>query len=290
MRYRSFGDQTGAVSALSVRLDDSRHKGSAVDWRDFVFAAMEAGINSFEVGAPSAALQTGVAEAFGAIERRLFTISWRTSLAGGAYGATQRARELLDALGLDLFDLLILDLEGHQRSPSTVADIRDSGVARLIGAAGPAGLLDEAIIGGEFDCLAMHMNPSGGWNERNRIRNASQRGMGVVICDTGLEANPSKSPAAKRRLLQLFTGRGKSPAGSAFQVDVPGWTTQQIAIAHALTDPCISTIVVQPDCTPSMEGLAWCVERDLPAGAQAQIEMSRFSAPPGMVERRRVPR
>jgi hypothetical protein len=290
MRYRSFGDRLGAVSALTVRLDDSRRKGSAVDWRDFVFAAMEAGINSFEIGAPSPALLAGVAEAFGAMERRLFAIGWRTSLVGGAHAASQRARELLDALGLDLFDLLTLDLEGHHRSPTAIADIRDSGVARLVGAAGSPALLDEALLGGEFDCLVMQMDPDGNWNERNRIRTASQRGMGVIIVDAGLELNPTTSPSPKRGLLQLLTGRAKPQLAANFEVAVPGWNGQQIAVVHALSDPCVSTVVVQPDCTSSMENLAWCVERDLPAGAQAQIEMARFSGPPPPIERRRLPR
>lgn len=291
MRYRSFGNRLGAVSALTVRLDDSRHKGSVTDWRDFVFAAMEAGVNSFEVGATSPALLAGAAEAFGSMERRLFAIGWRASLAGGPIAVAERARELLDAMGLDLFDLVTLELEGHHRGPAAVSDLRDSGVARLVGASGTAEQLDEAIAGGEFDCITMRIDGEGGWNERHRIRNASHRGMGVIMVDGGLETAAATNPSPKRGLLQLLIGRPKpKPAAANINLDVPGWDSQQVAVVHALTDPCVSTVVVQPDCTPSMENLAWCVERDLPAGAQAQIEMARFSGPPPAIERRRVPR
>ena len=57
-----------------------------------------------------------------------------------------------------------------------------------------------------------------------------------------------------------------------------GWTEQQVAIVLTLTDPSISSLVVQPNSVSALESLAWCVEQDLPAGAQAQIEMARFSA------------
>ena len=89
----------------------------------------------------------------------------------------------------------------------------------------------------------------------------------------------------------LFRRRPAPPApGPASRVQVPGWTEQQVAIAHALTDTAISTIMVQPVCAPTLEGLAWAVERDLPAGAQAQIEMARFSGPAVEAERGRARR
>ena len=41
MRYRSFGDKLTSVSAITLRLDATRRKGQAADWRSFVFAALE---------------------------------------------------------------------------------------------------------------------------------------------------------------------------------------------------------------------------------------------------------
>ena len=70
MRYRRFGDRLATLSALTLRLEDARRKGSANDWRDFVFAALEAGINTFDIGQTSPNMLTGVAEAFAAVERR----------------------------------------------------------------------------------------------------------------------------------------------------------------------------------------------------------------------------
>ncbi len=276
MRYRSFGDRPASVSAITVRLDDTRHKGHAVDWRDFVFAALEAGINAFEIGHTSVAMLTGAAEAFAAMERRLFVVSWRTDLSGGALETSQRVRDLAMSLGLTQIDLLTLDLDGPLRDPGVLSDLRQTDVARWLCVAGPPSVVDEAIAGGQFDGVVIKVDPAGGWADRNRMRAAANRGMGVIALDVGLELRLSETPAAKGGLLGLFIRR-PAPATANFRVDVPGWSAQQVAIAHALTDPCISTVMVQPHCTPTLEGLAWAVERDLPAGAQAQIEMARFS-------------
>jgi hypothetical protein len=286
MRYRSFGDRSASVSAITVRLDDTRHRGSAVDWRDFVFAALEAGINAFEIGHTSVAMLGGVAEAFAAMERRLFVVSWRTTLSGGALETSQRVRELAAGLGLQQIDMLTLELDGPLRDPGVLTDLRSTEVARWLVVAGPPSVIDDAILAGQFDGVVMKNDPSGGWTERNRIRAAAARGMGVVALDVGLEISTADAPPLKRGLFSLFVRRSVPPAPK-FRVHVAGWTAQQVAIAHALTDPAISTIMAQPTCTPTLEGLAWAVERDLPAGAQAQIEMARFSGPPEEVETRR---
>jgi len=289
MRYRSFGDKLTSVSAITLRLDATRRKGNAADWRDFVFSALEIGINSFEIGHTNGSMLAGVAEAFAAVERRLFMVGLRTTLTGGAIEAAQSAKALADSLGLTQIDILTLELDGPLRDPGLVADLRLTRVSRWLTVAGPASVLDDAIAGGQFDGLVMKSDPNGGWNDRNRIRAAAARGMGVIAVDVGLENGATEEPPAKTSLFNLLRRR-PAPADTSFRVHVPGWTEQQVAIAHALTDTAISTIMVQPVCAPTLEGLAWAVERDLPAGAQAQIEMARFSGPPAGVERRRTQR
>ena len=289
MRYRSFGDKLTSVSAITLRLDATRRKGQAADWRNFVFAALESGINSFEIGHTSVPMLVGVAEAFAAVARRLFMVGWRTTLSGGAIEAACRVNELADSLGLTQIDILTLELDGPLRDPGVVADLRRTEVSRWLTVAGPPNVLDDAIAGGEFDGMVMKSDPDGGWNDRNRIRAAAARGMGVIAVDVGLEIGVAEEPPAKSGLFDLLRRRPAPPA-PGFRVQVPGWTEQQVAIAHALTDTAISTIMVQPVCAPTLEGLAWAVERDLPAGAQAQIEMARFSGPAVEAERERARR
>ena len=280
MRYRTFGDRLGSVSALTVRLDDHRHKGSSTDWRDFVFAALEAGINSFEIGQTTPGLLNGAAEALAAVERRLFVVSWRTNLAGGAGETAGRIDEMAATLGLQNLDLVTLELEGPLRDPGVMADLRQAEKARWYGVFGPNNVLDESILRGDFDGMALRLDPEGGWNERNRIKAAGNRGMGVIAMDVGMDFGGQTTEPAKPGFLKRLIGWQGPQMSPAFRIDVPGWTEQQVAIALTLTDPCISSIVVQPTCIPNLESLAWCVERDLPAGAQAQIEMARFSMNP----------
>lgn len=278
MLYRSFGDRPASVSAITVRLDDSRQKGRAADWRDLVFAAMESGVNAFEIGQTSKAMRAGVAEAFAAIDRRLLVISWRTPLADGAPEIAQRAHDVADGLGLSEIDLLTLELGADLRDPGMLADLRRLVAARWLAAAGPPSVIDEAIQTGQFDGVAM-ANPAGGWTEHNRRRAAAAaaRGMAVIAWNVAVEAPAVEtSLAVKSGFFNLFSRR-PAPAAPKFQVQAPGWTAQQIALAHALTDPAISTVMVQPRCAATLEALAAAVKRDLPAGAQAQIEMARFS-------------
>ena len=290
MRYRSFGDRMATVSAITLRLDATRRKGHAVDWRSFVFAALESGVNAFEIGHTSVPMLVGVAEAFAAVERRLFLVSWRTTLSGGAVETARRVGDLAESLGLAQIDLLTIELDGPLRDPGVLSDLRQTEVARFLTVAGPASVIDDAIAGGPFDGVVMASDPTGGWNNRNRIRAAASRGMGVIAVDVGLEIGVTDEPPPRNGLLDLFRPRPAPPPAPSFRIQVPGWTEQEIAVAHALTDTAISTIMVQPACSATLEGLAHAVERDLPAGAQAQIEMARFSGPPVQVERRKVRR
>ena len=276
MRYRSFGDRPASVSAITVRLDDSRQKDSAADWRDFVFAAMESGVNAFEIGQTSGPMRAGVADAFAAMDRRLFMIGWRSTPAGGAREIAQRAHDLAGGLGLSWIDLLTLELDADLRDPGLLADLRRLEAARYLAVAGPPSVLDDAIRAGQFDGVVVNSDPAGGWTERNRLRAAAARGMGVIALDVGLEVRAVEAPVIRRGLFSLFVRR-PAPPEPKFRVHVRGWTAQQVALAHALTDPAIATVMVQPSCAAVLEGLALAVERDLPAGAQAQIEMARFS-------------
>ena len=60
MRYRPFGAGGAAISAISLRLGDNP-KLRANDWRNLIFAALENGINSFEVDGAVPALLDGAA-------------------------------------------------------------------------------------------------------------------------------------------------------------------------------------------------------------------------------------
>jgi hypothetical protein len=138
-------------------------------------------------------------------------------------------------------------------------------------------VLEQAILSSNFDGIALKLDPEGGWNERNRIKAASNSGMGVIALDFDVAVASTENQAPWHGLLSLFKRHRPASKAAQFRVDVAGWAEQQVAIALTLTAPSISSLVVQPNSVTALESLTWCVEQDLSAGAQAQIEMARFS-------------
>src|SRR6185503_2184935 len=90
MRYRPLGNTGISVSAVSLKLTDSSSRNTAQAWRDLVFAALECGINSFEVAGRQPALIEGLGEAIQAIERRLVFIALRLGPVATPNGGTTR--------------------------------------------------------------------------------------------------------------------------------------------------------------------------------------------------------
>ena len=66
--------------------------------------------------------------------------------------------------------------------------------------------------------------------------------------------------------------------GYEFLTNTPGWSAEDICLGYALTEPSLATVRVTADSPQEVERLAAVVERDLPTGVCAQIEMARFSA------------
>ena len=76
MRYRPFGQTGTAVSAVSLALTDMRGW-DAGDWRALVHAALEQGINAFEIVGRSPAIVDGLAAGLDGLERRLVFVGLR---------------------------------------------------------------------------------------------------------------------------------------------------------------------------------------------------------------------
>ena len=70
MRYRPFGISGKAVSAISLRLRETAALPTTADWRAFLYAAMESGVNCFDMQAGSQVMCAGMQAALQAVERR----------------------------------------------------------------------------------------------------------------------------------------------------------------------------------------------------------------------------
>lgn len=274
MRYRPYGKAGQVVSAVSLLLDGGvRH--SAREWRNQISAALDLGINGFEIAGESPALIEGASEAFAAVERELLFIIWRPRMLPAEPGHAIEA--FLTRTGLGYLDLLCFD---SAPPPSDVLQrLRNTRWVRSYGLTSDDEDTDLLITHGGFDALTTCYSPVSGWRERNRLKAAAERGMAVIARNIWPESLHPKAVMFKKPLL----GRRRNPlaglvGGYTFLEATPGWSAEEICLAYVLTEPAVTTVRFEIDRLDRLERLASVPDRDLPTGIAAQIEMARFSA------------
>lgn len=296
MRYRSISATGMAVSAVALTLRDLKGKTKAADWRELIFAALENGINTFEIERPTPELLAGVAQAVGGVDRRLLYFALRAgardSEGFSAHGLSNLVRATLQQTGLGYLNLFSVDAPPAgavgPEALEMLRNLRGARTLRQVGVAGSDDAIDGWIATGAFDALIHPYNLSSGWRDRNRIKTATGAGMSVIACDAYSD-DIAEASKAKPALSGLFKPKsGAAHGGYGFLENTPNWQAEEICLAYALTEPAVSTVLMQADRRDRIEHLAGVPERDLPTGVCAQIEMARFSPSPGPTERRRA--
>lgn len=273
MRYRPYGKSGQVVSAVSLLLDGAQRR-SAREWSSLMGAAMDHGVNGFEIAGDAPALIEAAADALTAVERELLFIAWRPRALAADPGETVQA--FLARTGLGYLDLLNFD----DSPPATEAlqRMRQARLVRSFGLTSDDEDTDLLIAHGAFDALTTCYSPISGWRERNRLKKAAERGMAVIARNIWPEAIQLKPAIFKRPLL----GRPGEPlagmGGYHFLESTPGWTAEEICLAYVLTEPAVTTVRLEVDRIDRLARLAEAPDRDLPTGVAAQIEMARFSA------------
>jgi aryl-alcohol dehydrogenase-like predicted oxidoreductase len=293
MRYRPLAHHPMALSAVSLILNDGSRRGIG-EWTDLIQAALDCGVNTFEVTGRDPAMLDGLGKALSVVERRLVFVAWRFGprampphLAAKAFspiameGLTQAA---IARTGLDYLDLVQLDDPGqHDLSPAglqSLKQMRARGTIRMIGIAGESPEIDAYISTGAFETLSTPFNMLSGWRERNRIKAAGSRNMAVIGYDYYPEEMLTIAEAAKpKRGLLSWRRRDKgvAPQPYAFLHSNREWTAEEICLGYALTEPALVTMQIEPRDIEHIQTLAAVPERQLPSGLPAQIEMSRFA-------------
>lgn len=290
MRYRPFGRSGAAVSALSLVLTDAPMR--ADDRVKLIYAALEAGVNTFEIQARDPAVAEALGDALAAIDRRMVFVTVRVGLAGGRHGPRQRdfsPDALLSAIdavlsrtSLGHVDVALVEVQEGERLPPhvipTLCSARQAGRVRMLGIAGAEGI-DEYIDTGHFEVAAMAFNIHSGWAERNRLRHASRADMAIIGCDfhpADLGGGEPVDPGPLG-IGRLLARKQRTPHRYEFLERSPGWTPEQICLGFALTEPSLATVQTTTRDVDTLEALASVVERDLPTGLSAQIEMARLS-------------
>lgn len=286
MRYRPFGATGIAVSALTLRLADSSRL-RASDWRALVFTALENGVNSFQIDGDAPEMLQGAGEAFASVERRLLFLTWRVRQDANQLGQQTLdglRRSAYEGLGLDYLDLVLInDPQASSLPMNFEAGLQALWSARALGGLGVASRGDihpGLLANGLVTAVSSPYNLSSGWAERHRIRQASQNNFAVIGEDFWPQALRELADQAPRR--PSFWQRRTDPladvGGYEFLNKTPGWSGEDICLGYALTEPSLATVRITADTRQEVERLAEVVERDLPTGVCAQIEMARFSA------------
>jgi aryl-alcohol dehydrogenase-like predicted oxidoreductase len=290
MRYRPFGQTGTAVSAVSLALTDMRGW-NVRDWTTLVHAALEQGVNAFDIVGRSPAIVDGLAAGLSGLERRLVFVALRLGVAANgqqdfsAQALSGAIQATIARSNLDYLDVALLDDPAEDAlSPEALAALKTEcsrGSVRMIGVAGLNPAIDFYISTGVFNVLAMPFGVMSGWLDRRRIRDAIDREMAVIgtgfvpegLAEQVAAAQPRRGLLGKRRSNPL-----EGVGTYAFLDTTPGWTMEEICLAYALTEPSLATMQVTSDQVRHLEALASVAERDLPAGLSSRIEMARFSA------------
>lgn len=297
MRYRPFGPHGRSISALTLVIGDEPKRES--ERVKLVYAALESGVNAFELrGEHMLETAAGLARALSAVPREAVVISLRLP-ADSRHGWAPFTREwvihaverTVDATGLGSLDLLTFDLPTpgafNEEARAAAVAARAAGRVGLIGVAGAADCLDFALRVPEVDLLVSPYHLRSGWPDRNRLKSAAARGLVVLGADfypsiTHDRRHDDRASPTGRERRGLF-GLGRKPSSLeqvgayGFLGNAPGWTPREVCLAYALTEPTLSSMLVEAADPKELEGLAQTAERDLPVGVPAQIEMARFA-------------
>jgi aryl-alcohol dehydrogenase-like predicted oxidoreductase len=282
MRYRPFGRTGIAVSALSLALNGDNDRRKASDWLAIIHSALEHGVNAFEISRPSPALLSGLAEGIAAVRRALLFVALRADPGMSGRKLDGWVNEVIAAGGLGEINLFTIDAESTEFEEALVAGLRlkDLEQVRRLAIAGPCELLVDHVEDPLFDALVMPFGLLSDWRDRNLVRTALARQMGVMSYDPCPE---QLTEMVKDENKQAKTGWFKRPEPLAatgshtFLQSTPGWTAEQICLAHVLTEPAITTVQMPVKNLEHLAGLAEVPERNLPAQISAQIEMSHFT-------------
>jgi aryl-alcohol dehydrogenase-like predicted oxidoreductase len=283
MRYRPFARTGIAVSALSLALDGTGDEGAASDWRDLVHAAFEEGVNAFELIRPSSALLKGFAEGISAVDRKLIFVALRIDASVEGPQLQAWVESQIEQAGVGEFNLLAV--EAHAVEGEGVVQamrrLKDVALVGQLAIAGEGAAVAEYATSGVFDAVITPFNLLSGWRERNLIRTALERQMGVISC--------APFPYELHSMIETGAAQAKpgwfkrpNPLGGvgsyAFLKTTPGWTAEQLCIGYALTEPAVATVQVEVIGRQHLAGLTDVTDRGLPSAVSAQIEMARFSA------------
>jgi len=304
MRYRPFGRTGAAVSAVTLSLDLGTLSRGPDAARELIYSALEAGINSYHLETADPVLAEVVGGALSHIDRSLVYVSLALGAGDGrrgsqrdfsAEGMTGAIDRALHVSGLGWVDVALLDEPAEHELPQSsltaLKALRATERVRLLGVQGDSEVMDAYVSTGAFDILATSFHVNSPWQVRSRIRMAREQDMAIFASGyfpASLDSERKAAVAHVEKKKGLFgfvrdpKARPKSDplngAGTfAFLHRTPHWTAEQLCLAYTLTDPSVSSVLIQANDVERLNLLAMVPERDMPPGVSAQLEMARVA-------------
>ena len=301
MRYRPFGVSGAAISTLTLNLGvDSLSRGINAA-NDLIFSALEAGINSYRLETADPVLAEVVGQALASVDRKLLNVSLELGAGDGrrgsqrdfsAEGMTGAIDRCLHVSGLGWIDVALLEEPGEDELPQSSLNalkaLRATERVRYLGVSGTGDVMDAYVSTGAFDVLGTPFHVNVDWKIRSRVRAARDQDMAILAYDYfPSELDTEKKAATVHQPKKGMFGFGGSKpknaplthAGTfAFLHRTPYWTAEEICLAHAMTDPAISSVLITARDAERLNALSSVPERDMPPGLAAQIEMARVAA------------
>jgi aryl-alcohol dehydrogenase-like predicted oxidoreductase len=283
MRYRSF-NQTGlAASAITLTLDEAPM--SQKERIELVFAALELGINSFELACWSPDCLAAIRAAIEAAGRDVLILMLRRPPAkqvdGGHQTLDAEVRACLDQIGSEGFDVVMIGSDGSPSVEDTTAlhGLRAQGLTRMIGVTcGRGGPTVDLTVG--YDVIATPFGLRSDAGLRKRLRAMSENNITLIGYHFDDMVQPAPVVEAPKRMSRLFRRPAAASESDPYEFlrRTPEWSADALALAYALTETTLATVRVQTTDIEKLSRLAMAVERTLPPGASAQIEMARFTS------------
>lgn len=301
MRYRPFGASGAAISTLTLSLGVTSLARGVAAANDLIYSALEAGINSYRLETADPVLAEVVGQALSNVDRKLLNVSLELGAGDGrkgsardfsAEGMTGAIDRCLHVSGLGWIDVALLEEPGEDELPQSSLNalkaLRATERVRFLGVSGEGEVMDAYVSTGAFDVLGTPFHVNVDWRIRSRVRAAREKDMAILAYDyfpaeLDTEKKTVELNQPKKGLFGFGGSRKKdSPlahAGTfAFLHRTPYWNAEEICLAHAMTDPAISSVLISARDAERLNALASVPERDMPPGLAAQIEMARVAA------------
>jgi aryl-alcohol dehydrogenase-like predicted oxidoreductase len=278
MRYRPFTPSGLSTSAVTLAVPAMREH----DAFKLICAALEHGINSFDIAGGDEAAAAALGRAIPSVGRNVIVLTLTIERVDRTEDIFPFAKLALRASGAQYLDALVLREDG---APSDITlrqieSMKSARRLRLAGVAADGEGADQALAAPGLDLLGATYNVSSGWPERNRIKSAAARGMTIVGRNYHIDpARPTKVESAKG-LAKLFKKAPPPQVQRAydFMNATPGWTAEQIGLVYALAEPALATVRVETASIPLLGELSEAVDRVLPSHVATQIELARVAS------------